>query len=161
MEKLISHYKWPLVLFVLFVSFVSIVVFLTLNRDKSESPNSNLTITTSSDSFPLTIELAKTPQEQANGLMYRTELCEDCGMLFIYDHEQILTFWMKNTLISLDMIFINGNGEIVNIAQNTKINQTQERYSSKILAKYVLEVNGGWCKGNGVEIGDKVEFNIN
>jgi len=70
------------------------------------------------EKLTLSVELALTPQEQAKGLMYRTELADDSGMLFVFQGEAPRSFWMKNTLIPLDMIFIKRNGEILNIHQN-------------------------------------------
>ena len=90
--------------------------------------------------------------------MNRTSLDENSGMLFIYADEKPRTYWMKNTLIPLDMIFINSEKEIVAISENTKTNQIEETYSSIKPAQYVLEVNGGWCGKNGVEVGDVVSF---
>jgi hypothetical protein len=122
----------------------------------SQAANYIVTIKTKLKEITLNIELARSEKEKAQGLMNRTSLPENNGMLFIFDNEQIRTFWMKDTLISLDMIFINKEGEIVTIAKNTKINQTQETYSSSAPSKYVLEVNAGWCDKNGVTLGDLI-----
>lgn len=108
------------------------------------------------------VELAKTPSEQEKGLMNRSDLGKDKGMLFIFNKEGIYPFWMKNTLISLDIIWIDGNGKVVFISQNVQpckslfclnINPTAK-------AKYVLEINGGASKNIGLNVGDELEINI-
>lgn len=102
-----------------------------------------------------TVEVVKTEQERATGLMYRKELPEGRGMLFDFSPEQQVSMWMKNTLIPLDMIFIRGDGRIIRIAENT------EPLSEKIipsggLTRGVLEVIGGTAKKYGIAPGDRV-----
>lgn len=89
--------------------------------------------------------------------MYRNELPEFSGMLFIFPQEQLLNFWMKNTPRSLDIIYINADYTIVSIAENTTP-YSQAQFSSKHPAKYALEVNGGFCQSQGIVAGDRVEF---
>src|SRR5262245_43449217 len=79
-----------------------------------------LEIATKSGVRTFAVEMALTPEEQARGLMFRRSLPEGQGMLFDFRREQELSFWMKNTLISLDMIFIRGTGRILRIAENTE-----------------------------------------
>lgn len=98
----------------------------------------------------ITIEIADTIQTQTIGLMNRKELCEKCGMLFIFEKEEQQSFWMDNTLISLDMIFMDSGGKIVTIHQNTKPLQRYPTYNSKLPAKYVLEVNAGFSQRNNL-----------
>jgi hypothetical protein len=105
-----------------------------------------------------TLEFAQTRDELNQGLMHREELCEECGMLFIFEKQEVLSFWMKNTLVSLDIIFINENGEVVKIHRHTKTNQTQETYSSEKPARYVLEVNAGWSEAKNLQEGDKIDI---
>jgi uncharacterized membrane protein (UPF0127 family) len=102
-----------------------------------------------------TVEVVKTEQERATGLMYRKELPEGRGMLFDFSPEQQVSMWMKNTLIPLDMIFIRSDGRIIRIAENT------EPLSEKIipsggLTRGVLEVIGGTAKKYGIAPGDRV-----
>jgi uncharacterized protein len=101
------------------------------------------------------VEMATTEQEKETGLMYRKELADGKGMLFDFSPEQEVSMWMKNTYISLDMIFIRADGRILRIAENT------EPLSTKIipsggLAKGVLEVIAGTAKKYGIEPGDRV-----
>jgi uncharacterized protein len=101
------------------------------------------------------VEMATTEQEKETGLMYRKELPDGKGMLFDFSPEQQVSMWMKNTYISLDMIFIRADGRILRIAENT------EPLSTKIIpsggpAKGVLEVIAGTAKKYGIEPGDRV-----
>jgi uncharacterized membrane protein (UPF0127 family) len=101
------------------------------------------------------VEMATTEQEKTTGLMYRKELADGKGMLFDFSPEQEVTMWMKNTYISLDMIFIRADGRILRIAENT------EPLSTKIipsggLAKAVLEVPAGTAQKYGIRPGDRV-----
>lgn len=105
------------------------------------------------------VEVAITDAEQQRGLMFREYLDKDKGMLFIFDGEEIHSFWMKNTLIPLDIIWINQGQEIVFIAENTQpCHETCLPIDSKQKAKYVLEINGGLARELGLNVGEKVSF---
>jgi len=108
------------------------------------------------------VELAVTPEQQMNGLMQREFLEEDSGMLFVKETEQNMGFWMKNTLIPLDIIFINKEWEVVDIKHSFEPCKVEQCpiYKSKKKAKYALEVNSGFAEEQGLEIGDKLEINI-
>lgn len=88
------------------------------------------------------IEIAQTTEERKNGLMFRENLCKKCGMLFVFKEEAPLSFWMKNTLIPLSMIFIDADLNIINI-ENAEPCETElcPSYKSKKPAMYVLEIN--------------------
>jgi len=101
------------------------------------------------------VELALTRAEQQQGLMYRTELAENAGMLFVFEDEAERSFWMSNTPLPLDIIYIKGDGSIVSIAANTTP-YSEKTIPSRGPAEYVLEVNGGWASRHGVKAGDKV-----
>lgn len=103
------------------------------------------------------LQVAATPEEKTKGLMNVTNLPSNRGMVFVFRPATTVTFWMKDTLISLDMIFVN-NGEIVKIAKNTVPNQTSTLYPSDKAVTEVIEVNGGFSDAHGINIGDKVEF---
>lgn len=106
------------------------------------------------------IEIADNDQETAQGLMYRTSMPENAGMLFLMKTEQMQSFWMKNTYIPLDMIFVNSQKEIVTIRHNTTPMKESSYYSTKP-ALYVVEVNAGFCRKNNIKEGDKIEFSSN
>ena len=101
------------------------------------------------------VEVATTEQEKETGLMYRKELADGKGMLFDFSPEQEVSMWMKNTYISLDMIFIRADGRILRIAENTEPLSTKI-IPSRGLAKGVLEVIAGTAKKYGIEPGDRV-----
>jgi uncharacterized membrane protein (UPF0127 family) len=101
------------------------------------------------------VEMATTEQEKEIGLMYRKELSDGKGMLFDFSPEQQVSMWMKNTYISLDMIFIRADGRILRIAENTEPLSTRI-IASGGLAKGVLEVIAGTAKKYGIEPGDRV-----
>lgn len=103
------------------------------------------------------IELANTEAKRAQGLMYRTEMKENQGMLFIFDDEDYRSFWMKNTILPLDMIFVNSEFEIVNIRKNTTPYDLSQ-YTSTGPAKYVVEVNAGFCSKYNIKKGDKISI---
>lgn len=107
------------------------------------------------------VEIARTSAEQARGLMFRETLDKNKGMLFVFDYEQPRTFWMKNTKIPLDIIFISADKKIADIKKNFMPCKTQncETHTSKP-AKYVLEVNAGIADGNKIKIGDAVNLSI-
>jgi uncharacterized protein len=101
------------------------------------------------------VEMAVTPEEQETGLMYRRELADGKGMLFDLGEERPAVFWMKNTYVSLDMIFIRGDGTIASIAENTKP-LSEARIYSRGPVRGVLEVVAGTAKRYGIVAGDKV-----
>jgi hypothetical protein len=105
------------------------------------------------------VELAITPEERARGLMYRTELATLHSMLFVYTTPQPLTFWMKNTLIPLDIIFIDETGLIRHIHPNAKTQSLDPIYGGPE-NQYVLEVNAGLSKRLGLRVGDAVRHPV-
>ncbi len=123
--------------------------------------NGELTFTDSKGNFltKIEIEIAETPEKQAQGLMYRNKMREDRGMLFIFDRDDYRSFWMKNTVIPLDMIFVNSEFKIVTIRKNTTPFDVSS-YTSTKPAKYVVEVNAGFCDKYGIKTGDKISFRV-
>lgn len=116
-----------------------------------------LSIATAKGKRTFQVEMARTSAEQARGLMYRTELAADRGMLFPYDPPQWASFWMKNTLIPLDMIFIRQDGTIARIAENT-IPESLEPVESGEPVSAVFEIAGGNAAAQGVAVGDHVTW---
>jgi uncharacterized membrane protein (UPF0127 family) len=105
------------------------------------------------------VELAANDEQRARGLMFRRELPEGRGMLFDFHREQEISMWMQNTYISLDMIFIRGDGSILRIAENTEPFSTRHIRSGGP-ARAVLEVIGGTAKKLGIRPGDRVGHSI-
>jgi hypothetical protein len=105
----------------------------------------------------VSLELANTPEKLQRGLMYRQSLADDHGMLFIFPQDADHEFWMKNTYISLDMIFIAVDGRIVGIQPNaTPLSEAGVGVGRP--SRYVLEVPGGYAARRGIAPGDRVEL---
>lgn len=108
----------------------------------------------------INVEIADDELEQTEGLMFREKLKENEGMLFVFENEAMQIFWMKNTLISLDIIFIDKNFKIVNIENAVPCkDEPCDLYKSSKPAEYVLEVNGNFTIKNNIKIGDKMTIN--
>jgi uncharacterized membrane protein (UPF0127 family) len=103
------------------------------------------------------IQIADNEFEEELGLMYRKQMDENRGMLFIFPSSQIQTFWMRNTFIPLDMIFVNHDKRIVTIHKNTKI-LSDSTYASSEPAQYVIEVDAGFCDRHNIKVGDKISW---
>lgn len=116
-----------------------------------------LTITSSNGEHRFTVEVARTPEEQAQGLMNRNSVPPDRGMIFPYDPPVQVSFWMKNTLVPLDMIFIGADGKIGRIAANTTP-MSLDPVASIDPVSAVLEVAGGRAAELGIKPGDKVSW---
>jgi uncharacterized protein len=114
-----------------------------------------LEIATKSGVQIFSVEMATTEDEKQKGLMYRRELADGKGMLFDFSPEQQISMWMKNTYISLDMIFIRADGRVLRIAENTEPESTAI-ISSGGLARGVLEVPAGTARKYGIAPGDRV-----
>jgi uncharacterized membrane protein (UPF0127 family) len=102
------------------------------------------------------VEVVRTDAERARGLMFRTQLPESAGMLFVFDETGEHAFWMKNTLIPLDMIFIDDAGRVTGVVERATPGSLEPRSGGP--SRYVLEVNGGWAAAKGVAAGDQVRF---
>jgi hypothetical protein len=107
----------------------------------------------------ITIEIADTPEARIRGLMERWSLSDLHGMLFIFDSPEVQRFWMHNTPLSLDMIFVDENRRILNIAESTTP-MSKQTYASRGPAKYVVEVRAGFSKRHGIEEGMAVQWKV-
>ena len=108
---------------------------------------------------PVAVELARTDAEHERGLMFRRELAEDAGMLFVFPDSAPRTFWMKNTLIPLDMLFIDEAGVVAGVVRDAEpLTLTPRSPGPEISARWVLEVRGGWAARHGVAPGARVRF---
>lgn len=114
-----------------------------------------VTVHSAAGDAAVTVELALTREAQARGLMFRTELPESAGMLFVFGEEGERSFWMSNTPIPLDILYIRGDGVIRTIAARTTP-YSEKSIPSRGPVRYVLEVPGGWSERHGVKPGDTV-----
>lgn len=99
-------------------------------------------------------EVARTPQSRSQGLMQRTQLCADCGMLFVFPQANRHAFWMKNTPLPLSIAFIAADGTILNIEEMQP--NTTDNHTAQGDALYALEMNRGWFTQSGVKSGHKI-----
>ncbi|MDG2990884.1 DUF192 domain-containing protein [Candidatus Synechococcus calcipolaris G9] len=141
-----------------------------LEQPSLNSQNSNVAIAGVSQILPITaqaiigetvidLEVAKTPAQQALGLMYRSELADNRGMLFPFDPPQLVSFWMKNCLISLDLIFIY-EGEVIDIAENAPpcYDDPCPTYGPNQIIDHVLELRGGRAAEISLAVGDRLKI---
>lgn len=105
------------------------------------------------------IEVADTPEQRQQGLMWRKNMEENHGMLFIMEKEEQQGFYMRNTYIPLDILFVKADKTILNIHHKT-VTLNDRTLLSDGVAKYVVEVNGGYCQKHGIVEGDKIDFEI-
>ncbi len=140
------------------VRLLCIIVSLTLGGwtcGASNPAQESVTITTSEGNFAFTVELAQTSQERQRGLMGRTSLPSQHGMFFIFPSLSVSPFWMKNTPLSLDIIFVSSEGEIQEIAAETTPNST-ELITPQQAYLYVLEVEAGTAEEISLQAGDTI-----
>ena len=105
----------------------------------------------------VSVEIADTSASREYGLMFRRHLDEDSGMIFVFKTVEHQQFWMKNTIIPLDMIFADGDGKIVGVVSKAEpFSETPDAVDGD--SQYVLEVNGGFCERHGVKAGDRLRF---
>ncbi len=103
------------------------------------------------------VEVAATPESRTRGLMWLRQLAAGQGMLFVFPQDEVQSFWMRNTLISLDMLFIDSAGHIVGVIERAEPRSLTSR-SVGVPGRYVLEVPGGWCQTQGITRGGSVQF---
>ena len=140
--------------------FVRIAAFgaallLSLSALAQDGARESLTISTDAGEQTFSVEIADDPRERARGLMFRRSMGADEGMLFDFGAEEPASFWMRNTYIPLDMIFINDDGSIDSIAERTTP-LSEKSVPSKGPVRFVLEINSGLSDRLGIEEGDQV-----
>ena len=143
-----------IIIIVLFV----IVIYQRIENDEEAYESDNVCI--KDNCFE--VEVVKTPKDRERGLMFRESLDNNAGMLFIFEQSGNYPFWMKNTLIPLDIIWIDEKKEVVFIGENIQpcIADPCPSYNPSALVLYVLEINAGKAEEIGLEVGDKLEFNL-
>ncbi len=123
------------------------------------APGTTLTIVNSAgERVEVPVEVADTEEERQMGLMGRDALAEEAGMLFVFDAEQPLSFWMKDTLIPLSIAFVDSEGRIVDIQDMQPLDETP--HLSAEPAQYAVEVNQGFFGARGIQVGDMVELPV-
>ena len=156
-------YKYlVIVLIIVFAVFMIINNFFPGKKKDNEfifKKNGVLTFTDSTGNVKdkIDIQIAETDFDRQLGLMFRKSMGENQGMLFIFPEATVQSFWMRNTYISLDMIFVNSEKKIITIHRNTKILSDQS-YQSTEQAKYVIEVDAGFADKFNIIVGDKVDW---
>jgi uncharacterized protein len=120
---------------------------------------SELTIVSATGSHRFTVEVAETPAQMEQGLMFRRTLAPDAGMLFDYKQPTMAAMWMRNTLIPLDMLFVDAQGRIVNIRQRA-VPQSLDVIAATAPVRAVIELNGGTAARLGIAPGDRVQHPI-
>ena len=137
-----------------------ILAFLTGCSPGHEGhPTTKVVIDTDNGPVTFKVEMAADKPSREKGLMYRTKLAPDAGMLFDFHEEGLQVFWMKNTPLPLDMLFIRGDGTISTIAENT-VPYSLDAIPSSEPVRAVLEINGGRCAALGIKPGEKVHAEI-
>lgn len=169
--------SFRIITFIIIVFVAIFLVFTNILRDSKSKENQQtvqnysafeftkqgeLTFTSSDSGFiaKIDIEIAEDDDSRGQGLMYRNKLLKSQGMFFIFNREQPQSFWMRNTPLSLDMLFVNKNNEIVKIHKDTTP-FSESSYASFKPAIYVVEVIAGYTDTYGIEEGDKIVWRRN
>ncbi len=136
------------------IAFVAVVSFFALNYS-APTKEANVIFGSEARNITLNVKIADTDEARSRGLMFASKLDENEGMLFVFPDEQKRAFWMKNTLMPLDMIFIAANGTVVDVVENAQPCKEDPcpTYASGQAAKYVLEAKGGFAQRNGIAVG--------
>jgi hypothetical protein len=134
---------------------VIVILLLLLTARQVDAATVPVVVATADGEHLFRAEVADTTAERSRGLMYREELAADAGMLFLFDPPRRVSFWMKNTYISLDMLFIDADGRVVHIAERTEP-ETLDPHGPDRPVRAVLEINGGLAERLGIRPGDEV-----
>ncbi len=157
MERLVGHKRKELGWLLGFLGFLILGSFSQAScRHTGEHPQVSLR-TGRGEEVRVRVEVVTTPQERARGLMFRRHLAADAGMLFVYPSEAVQSFWMKNTYLALDLLFIGANKRVVGILQEAKPLSLQS-LRVEAPSRYVLEVPAGFVKQHQVREGDRVDW---
>ena len=143
------------------LAFAALLILLAPFPARTAEPlqtfsTGSLVIRSDGHSHPFTVELATTDAQRAQGLMFRRTLAADHGMLFLYPRARVINMWMKNTLIPLDMLFLDSEGGIVALHERA-VPQSLSVISSGVRARAVVEVPGGTVQRLAIRIGDQVD----
>lgn len=147
----------------IFFLIFPLFIFNLSCKNKKESFQKEIPLRTSSpfvviNNETLYVEISDTAKKRELGLMFRNKLAQNLGMLFIFENERILSFWMKNTKIPLSIAFINSKKIIVDIQDMEPMTENEHR--ARFPAIYGLEANQGWFKRHNIRIGDRVSMHF-
>ncbi|MET1415374.1 DUF192 domain-containing protein [Roseibium sp. HPY-6] len=149
----VSRAAAPLIVLVFVVAGFAFPAFA--QDAQPQLPQEELNVQSGETAHRFQVEIAATDRQRSRGLMFREEMAADHGMLFIFESEGDRYFWMKNTPLPLDIIYIAANGAIVSIAADTTP-FSEKTIPSGAPAQYVLELNAGTAAKLGIDVGDKV-----
>jgi uncharacterized membrane protein (UPF0127 family) len=139
--------------------FFAVLLALSPAAVAQEAALEPLEIVTSSGTHQFSVEVMRTDEQRARGLMHRRFMAQDRGMLFDFKREEPVAMWMKNTYLSLDMVFIDKSGKVVNVAENTEpLSERIVPSSGPVLA--VLELNAGTARRIGLKPGDRLRHSL-
>jgi uncharacterized membrane protein (UPF0127 family) len=139
--------------------FFAVLLALSPAAVAQEAALEPLEIVTSSGTHQFSVEVMRTDEQRARGLMHRRFMAQDRGMLFDFKREEPVAMWMKNTYLSLDMVFIDKSGKVVNVAENTEpLSERIVPSSGPVLA--VLELNAGTARRIGLKAGDRLRHSL-
>ncbi|MCX5480173.1 DUF192 domain-containing protein [Kaistia geumhonensis] len=136
-------------------AFLALVATLSPSLGHAAATGDKLVVTTPAGKHSFSIEWATTPDERSRGLMYRKDMPKDHGMLFDFETDQTVGFWMRNTYLPLDMLFIDATGVIKRIEHNATP-LSDRLIPSGAPVRYVFEINGGRADALGISEGDRV-----
>jgi uncharacterized membrane protein (UPF0127 family) len=150
--------KKILILFILAISVLIMGGCSPFGSDNLNQPG--VILNTSKGKFTVGVEIADTFETRKRGLMFRPSMEDNHGMFFVFDKVQPLVFWMKNTLIPLDMVFIDANYRVISVAKNVQPCKVKDcgSFASEGDGLYVLEIKGGAADRYGLKKGDKVDW---
>ncbi len=137
------------------IAFAAVSALLLASSPACAAPSGpRVVLESGGKSLVVLVELADTPEKRERGLMFRKELADGRGMLFLFDEEGEHSFWMKDTLIPLDLIFVDSAGRVTGIVARARPLSLEPRVGG--VSRMVLEVPGGWAAANGVKAGDRM-----
>ncbi|MEA3458547.1 MAG: DUF192 domain-containing protein [Candidatus Thermoplasmatota archaeon] len=163
-----SKGKGRIVFFLILVCLVVVLAvfyqFTVVNMENANEKKSAVVTFSPNNSTPvvITCEVASSPKQISKGLMYQEKLSEGEGMLFVFDSPRNVSYWMKNVLMPLDIIFLDESCTVINIEEaevETNVSDDElKRYHSASPAKWVVEINQGICNSYGIEKGTEVSI---
>lgn len=144
---------------VVLVSFIALFLIVLFSFIFSQKKNIPKEVVVNIDDYNYYLETASTKKSRSIGLSNRQNLCINCGMLFIFPKENIYSFWMKDTFIPLDIIWLNKKNEIVKISTALETN-SEKNYTNTVKAKYVIELNANEVFKRDLKVGDIIQLPI-